>query len=148
MIKKILVPIDGSETAQKGLDYAVDLAKQTGSTIILLAVINQGLGSQSMPSEAIPADLRENLEAFFKNSTETLIAEADKLCKTNGIDSQKIIREGRPVDEILKEAENSKADLVVMGSHGRSALGAAVLGSVTIGVMHSKSKIPVLVVRR
>jgi nucleotide-binding universal stress UspA family protein len=39
MIEKILVPIDGSETAQKGLDYALDLATQTGSTGIMLAGI-------------------------------------------------------------------------------------------------------------
>jgi nucleotide-binding universal stress UspA family protein len=41
MIKKILVPIDGSKTARKALEYAVDLAKQTGSPIILLSVIDK-----------------------------------------------------------------------------------------------------------
>jgi nucleotide-binding universal stress UspA family protein len=148
MIERILVPIDGSETAQKGLDYALDLAKQTDSTIILLAVINQGLGSQSISAEAIPPDLRENLEIYFKQTVEAYVAKAEELCRTKGIKSQKIIKEGRPVEEILKGAEGAKADLIVIGSHGRSALGAAFLGSVAIGVMHSETKIPVLVVRR
>jgi|WetSurMetagenome_2_1015567.scaffolds.fasta_scaffold00094_17 nucleotide-binding universal stress UspA family protein len=148
MIEKILVPIDGSETAQKGLDYALELAKQTGSSIILLAVINQGLGSQAVRAEAIPTELLENLDGFLRQAVEASIVKAEELCRTKGIDSQKIIREGRPAEEILKGAEASKADLIVMGSHGRSALGAAFLGSVTIGVMHSESKIPVLVVRR
>jgi nucleotide-binding universal stress UspA family protein len=148
MVERILVPIDGSETARKGLDYALDLAKQTGSTIILLAVINQSLGSQALPVEAVPPELRENLDNALKMSSEAHIAEAEQLCKTRGIASQKIIKEGRPVEEILKGAEAAKADLIVIGSHGRSALGAAVLGSVTIGVIHSETKIPVLVVRR
>ena len=48
----------------------------------------------------------------------------------------------------MKEAEKSKVDLIVMGSHGQSALVAATLGSVTYGVMHKDTKIPVLVVKR
>jgi nucleotide-binding universal stress UspA family protein len=48
----------------------------------------------------------------------------------------------------MKEAERSKVNLIIMGSHGRSALAAAVLGSVTYGVIHKDTKIPVLVVRQ
>lgn len=48
----------------------------------------------------------------------------------------------------MNEATKSKADLIVMGAHGKSALKAAVLGSVTYGVMHKDMKIPVLIVRR
>jgi len=48
----------------------------------------------------------------------------------------------------VKEAEKSKAVLIVMGSHGRSALAAAFLGSVAYGVIHKDTKIPVLVVKR
>jgi nucleotide-binding universal stress UspA family protein len=55
---------------------------------------------------------------------------------------------GHPVEEIIKEAEKSKMDLIVIGSHGKSAIKAAVLGSVTFGVIHKETKIPVLVVRR
>jgi nucleotide-binding universal stress UspA family protein len=59
-----------------------------------------------------------------------------------------IIRSGHPVEEIVKQAERSKADLIIMGSHGRSALKAAVIGSVTFGVINRDTKIPVLVVRK
>jgi nucleotide-binding universal stress UspA family protein len=52
------------------------------------------------------------------------------------------------VEEIVNESARSKADLIVMGSHGKSALKAAVLGSVTYGVVHKDTKIPVLIVRR
>ena len=52
------------------------------------------------------------------------------------------------MEEIIKEAAESKVDLLVMGSHGKSALKAAFLGSVTFGVIHKDTKIPVLVVRK
>jgi nucleotide-binding universal stress UspA family protein len=76
------------------------------------------------------------------------MAEAVELCGKEGVVPGKVIREGHPVEEILKGAEELKADLIVMGSHGRSAMGAAFLGSVAIGVLHSDSGFPVLIVRR
>ena len=150
MIKKILVPIDGSETARKALKYAVDMAKQTGSPIILLSVIDKSpfYGAQTIPSVATPTHLQENLEDYLSQIAETYVEEAEGLCRINGVKSQKIIKTGHPVEVIIKAAEKSKVDLIVMGSHGKSALGAALLGSVTSGVMHRETKVPVLVVRR
>jgi len=71
-----------------------------------------------------------------------------KLCKKHGVRSKTVITTGHPVEDIVKEAERSKADLIIMGSHGESALEAAVLGSVTYGVIHKDTKIPILVVKR
>ena len=68
--------------------------------------------------------------------------------RKKGVQSKKVIRAGHPVEEIIEEAEKSKADLIVMGSHGKSAVKAAVLGSVTYGVIHKETKAPVLIVRR
>ncbi len=150
MIKKILVPIDGSETARKALEYAIDLAKQTGSTIILLSVVDKSpyYGAQTVSVESSPIHMIENLEDYFRQTAEAYVAEAEGLCKTKEVGSQMIIKAGHPVEEIIKAAESSKADLIVMGSHGRSALGAAIIGSVAIGVIHRETKFPVLVVRR
>lgn len=149
MILKILVPIDGSETARKALEYAVDLAKQTGSTITLLSVIDKSpyYGAQTIPPVSTPTHLMENLEDYFRQTAEAYIAEAEGLCKTKEVGSLKIIKAGHPVEEIIKAAESSKVDLIVLGSHGRSALGAALLGSVTYGVIHKDTKIPVMVVK-
>jgi nucleotide-binding universal stress UspA family protein len=74
--------------------------------------------------------------------------EIEKLGEQKGIRTNLVIRYGHPVEEIIREAERGKADLIVMGSHGKSALTAALLGSVTFGVIHTDTKIPVLVVRR
>ncbi|MGE5300218.1 MAG: universal stress protein [Acidobacteriota bacterium] len=71
-----------------------------------------------------------------------------KLCDKNGVRSKSVITAGHPVEGIVKEAARAKIDLIIMGSHGRSALAVAVLGSVTYGVMHKETKIPVLIVRK
>ena len=65
----------------------------------------------------------------------------------NDVASKDSIKTGHPVAEIVKEAKRSKADLIVMGSHGRSALSATVLGSISYGVIHNDKRIHVLIVR-
>ena len=149
MIKKILVPTDGSKTAVKSVGYAVSLAQQTDSTLILLSVIDKSIFvTKSVPAEATQLNIIEPIEDYLRQAAEAYLGEAEELCKKNGVKSKKVTRSGHPVEGIIAEAEKSKVDLIVMGSHGKSALKAAVLGSVTFGVIHKDTKIPVLVVRR
>lgn len=149
MISKILVATDGSKTAWKSVQYAVELAKQTGATLIVLTVIDRSFFlTQSIPALAAPTQLIEPIEDYLRQTAEAHVKEAEKLCKKKGVQSETVIRSGHPVDEIIKEAEKSKVDLIVMGSRGRSAIKAAVLGSVTYGVINKDTKIPILVVRR
>ena len=149
MISKILVPTDGSKPARKSVEYAVQLAKQAGATITLLTVIDKGfLITQSIPAIATPIHIREPIEDYLRQVAESHMKDAEKLCRKEGVQSERIIRSGHPVEEIIRESKRSKVDLIVIGSHGRSALKAAVLGSVTFGVISKETKIPVLVVRK
>ena len=149
MITKILVATDGSETAKKAVKYSVGLAKQAGTTITLLSVIdNSFYMAQTIPEMVTPTHLIEPIEDYLRQAAEAYLEEAVKQCKEQGIKAEKVIRSGHPVEEIMKEAEKSKVDLIVMGSHGKSALQAMLLGSVTFGVIHKDTKIPVLVVRK
>ncbi len=149
MITKILVPTDGSKPSQKAVKYAVDLAKQTGASIILLSVIDKSsFIPQSIPVSATPTKIMEPLEDYLKQASQAHLEEAEQLCTKNRVQSKTVIRSGHPVEEIIKEAKKSNVDLIVMGSHGRSALKATLIGSVTFGVIHKDTKIPVLVVRR
>lgn len=149
MISKIVVPIDGSKVSQKAAKYAVELAKQTGASLRLLSVIdNRFIISQAVSASATPTHLKEAVEDYLKQSVQFATDAIAKLCERNRIQCKAIIRTGHPVEEIVNEATKTKADLIVMGSHGKSALKAAVLGSVTYGVMHKDMKIPVLIVRR
>ena len=149
MITKILVATDGSETARKSIEYAVELAKQTGATVTLFSVIDKSFFiPQSMPAVATPTHLLEPIEDYLRQAAEAHLEEAERLCKKNKVQSKKAIRSGHPVEEIIKEAKKTQVDLIIMGSHGRSALESTFLGSVTFGVIHKDTKIPVLIVRR
>ena len=95
-----------------------------------------------------PTHLREVVEDYLKQSAQAATDAIVKLCEKHRIQCKAVIRTGHPVEEIVKEATRSKVDMVIMGSHGKSALRAAILGSVTYGVLHEETKIPVLIVRR
>jgi nucleotide-binding universal stress UspA family protein len=149
MIARILVPTDGSETAAKAVKYAADLALKVGAEVTLLGVIeNNFYATPSMPGAVVPTHLIEPIEEYIREALTGMLKETEKLFTQCGVPVKTVIRSGYPVDEILQEAEKSKADLIVIGSHGRSALRAALLGSVTFGVIHKDSKVPVLVVRK
>jgi nucleotide-binding universal stress UspA family protein len=148
MISKILVPSDGSKTAKKAAAYAVDLAKQLKASVIILSVIDQrSLIAQTVSAAQTPRHTIEPLDDYLKEAAEKYTGEIKKLCDKKGITAQVSIKMGHPVEEIIKEAKRSKTDLIVMGSHGRSALSATVLGSVSYGVIHNDRNIHVLIVR-
>jgi nucleotide-binding universal stress UspA family protein len=148
MISKILVPSDGSKTAKKAAAYAVDLAKQLKASMIILSVIDQrSLIAQTVPASETTMNTIEPIEDYLKEAAEGYTGGIKKLCDKNGVASKISIKMGHPVDEIIKEAKKSKADLIVMGSQGRSAFSATVLGSVSYGVIHNDKSIHVLIVR-
>ena len=149
MISKILVPTDGSKTAKRSIEYAVQFAKQTGATLTILSVIDKSaFVPQSIPAMSVSKNLIEPIENYLRMAAESYNEYAQRLCLKYEITCRTVIRSGHPVDEIIKEAEKSKVDMIIIGSHGKSALKAAVLGSVTFGIINKGTKIPVLVVRK
>jgi nucleotide-binding universal stress UspA family protein len=149
MISKILVPSDGSKTAQTAAGYAVDLAKQLKASIIILSVIDKrSFTAQTVPASETARHTIEPIEDYLREAAEGYAGEIKKLCDKSGVASKVSIKMGHPVEEIVKEAKRSKANFIVMGSHGRSALSAAVLGSVSYGVIHNDASVPILIVRR
>jgi nucleotide-binding universal stress UspA family protein len=148
MISKILVPSDGSKTAQRAAEYAVDLAKKLKASIIALSVIDKrSFITRTVPASETARHSIEPIEDYLREAAEVYTGEVKKLCDKSGVASEISIKTGHPVEEIVKEARKSKADLIVMGSHGRSALSATVLGSVSYGVIHNDTSVPVLIVR-
>jgi len=148
MITKILVPTDGSKPAKKSVEYAVLFAKQIGATITLLSVVDKSsFVPQSIPIVAT-TKLIVPIENYLRRAAEAYLEDAERFCEKNEVQSKKVIRSGHPVEEIIKEAQKSRVDLIIIGSHGRSALKAAVLGSITFGIITKETKIPVLVIRK
>ncbi len=149
MISKILVPTDGSRAAQKAAVYAVHLAKQLKASVIALSIIDKrSFMGQTVPARTAARHVIEPLEDYLREAAEGYAGEIKKLCDKNGVQSKTVITAGHPVEGIVKEAARAKVDLIIMGSHGKSALAVAVLGSVTYGVIHKEARIPVLIVRR
>lgn len=149
MIRKILVATDGSDMSGKAVSYAADLAGQLGASVTLLGVIDRAFlqAPGAVPPSVSPTGIRESKEDMLRQATDAYLDDAVAECGSRQVSARKAIRTGHPVEEIVKEAESENADLIVMGSHGRSALAAAVLGSVAYGVLHKDTRIPVLVVR-
>ena len=149
MISKILVPTDGSKAAQKASMYAVDLAKQLKASVIALSVIDKrSFMGQTVPARTAARHVIEPLEDYLRGAAEGYAGEIKKLCDKKGVQSKTVITAGHPVEGIVKEAARTKVNLIIMGSHGKSALAVAFLGSVTYGVIHKETKIPILVVKR
>jgi nucleotide-binding universal stress UspA family protein len=150
MISKILVATDGSETALKASRYAVDLAKQLGATITILSVIDNRsfLNIYAIPPEATAMNITEPVEDFLRETAKKDVETVKKICEKKGVSCRTVISTGHPAEEIIKEAERSKSNLIILGSHGKSALAAVFLGSVTYGVVHKDTRVPVLIVRR
>lgn len=93
-----------------------------------------------------PMDISEPIEERMKKAAEANAKEAKNLFKERGIPAQISIRSGHPAEEIVSEAETVKADMIIMGSHGKTSL--SIIGGVTFGVIHRDTEIPVLVVRK
>jgi nucleotide-binding universal stress UspA family protein len=150
MIARILVPVDGSRTSRKAAEYAFGLATLSHATVVLLTVVDRGsfVGKPAVPASETETKIIEPLEDYLREVAEVDMGQIEDLGRAKGVTTKKVIRYGRAVEEIVKEAETSNSDLIVMGSHGKTALQAALLGSVTFGVIHYDTKIPVLVIRK
>jgi len=150
MISKILLATDGSETALKASRYAIQLAKQLGASITILGVIdNRSLTNYYMvPPEATPIHIVEPVQDFLREGAKREVTVVKKLCEKKGVSCKTVVSSGHPAEEIIKVAERSRSHLIILGSHGKGALAAVFLGSITYGVIHKETHIPVLIVRR
>jgi nucleotide-binding universal stress UspA family protein len=77
-----------------------------------------------------PQHIIQPIEDYLREAAKGYASEIKKLCDKHGLRSKTVITTGHPVEVIVRTAERSKASLIVLGSHGRSALTAALLGSV------------------
>jgi universal stress protein A len=140
---KILHPTDFSECAARAQATAVDLVRRLGGEIVLLQVLVEtplyGESVLNMPT------VRSVYEAQRKWSEATLEARAADL-RQGGTKTSWRVQVGVPFEEIVKVAEEERADMIVMGTHGRGGLNRMLLGSVAERVIRL-APCPVLTVR-
>lgn len=138
-IQRILVPTDFSVHSEHALDYAAVLAKQLGAKIILLHVIDSL--SYSVTDTFTVIEHRRALETTARSLLDNF--RQDMVAK--GLAVKSYLATGAPYDEILKKSRQEKADLIVMGTHGRTGVKHLLLGSVAEKVVRL-STCPVLTV--
>ena len=145
MYGNILVPVDGSDTSACGLNEAIKIAKNAGSRIRLVHVVNEFIIDGAYSSGMYSNDLFQSL----RDSGKTILAEAEALVRQGGIEADSVLLEsiGAPAaDLIVAQAKRWPADLVVMGTHGRRGLARLAMGSDAEQVVRAMN-VPVLLVR-
>jgi nucleotide-binding universal stress UspA family protein len=145
LYKKILLPTDGSEYANKAAEHAIWIAHASGAEIIALNVIETS-SLVGLPAEDLIVRIKEMLKEEGRIALDHIYEMANK---ENPEEGDLIVtlktEEGSPADAILKTIEKENIDLVVMGTSGKHGLDRFLLGSVTEKVVRS-AKVPVLAV--
>ena len=142
-IRKILYATDYSESSVPACDYALTLAKLSGAELYVLHVIGEFVDrrkSQIQPEAMAVLEREVELQA---------VKEMDDFCRSKfeaDVRYQTEVVMGMPFQEILRRAESLPADLIVVGTHGRTGLEHVIVGS-TAERLVRRSKIPVLTVR-
>ncbi|MDI6873789.1 universal stress protein [Candidatus Solincola sp.] len=150
MLERVLLPVDGSETSKKAVDFAVRLLEKSGCRVTLLAVVEEpayaAFWSDGMIAPEVVLPPPEELRGELEKRAGRMLEESSTPVKEAGLEVETLVRFGSAASEILREAEEGGYDLVIMGSHGRGVLGGFLLGSVSNRVVHH-ARCPVLIVR-
>ncbi len=139
---KILLAIDGSAYTKKMLAYLAThdelFAANNDFTVLTVQL--------PLPPRARAAVGAETANAYYTEEADKVTAPSVKFLKRHGIDPKVAHKVGSPGEQIAKMADSGKFDMVIMGSHGHSALGNLVMGSVATQVL-AHCSVPVLLVR-
>jgi len=145
---KIVAATDFSEDSALALSYAQEMAAKFGAELVLLHV-DQPLAPVMMTPELGPAMDIGAMSRIAEEQRMLAQRELDKLIKNvrdAGLKGKCLLKVGSPFLEILHTAQNEKADLIVLGTHGRTGLAHVLMGSVAERVVQ-KAPCPVLTIR-
>jgi nucleotide-binding universal stress UspA family protein len=140
-IKRILVPLDGSELSEGALTPARDIALAFGAGLLVVEVLN--FASQAMMFGVPTVDVTRIDEDLTQAAEEYLAKTAERLGGDISVSTQ--VLRGPPADALRDCAKEADIDLVVMASHSRSGIARAALGSVADRMLQGPA--PVLLVR-
>ena len=152
MFQRILVPFDGSHASYRGLEEAINLAAGQPATLYLLHVVDDLAAAPGMDGSMpmyIAAPLAEDLLKALRDGGKRVLAKAEAKARKADVKAEALLVETtghRVADVILAQARKAKADLIVMGTHGRRGVARLVMGSDAEGVVRG-TRVPVLLVR-
>jgi nucleotide-binding universal stress UspA family protein len=142
MYQHILIPVDGSSTSEHALQEALRLAQQHGAQLELVYVVENILNKEGF---VIYPELQETM----RNKGRKILTQALNVVQEAGMTAETKLLEGggaRIASVILAEAKRWRAELIVIGTHGRTGISKLIFGSVAEGVVRT-SHIPVLLIR-
>lgn len=145
MYKRILVPLDGSATAERGLREALGLCTGQSTMVALLHVVDD----YPLLIETATMDSHEAMLQSLRQHGLEVLAKASRACQEASVPAETSLREvsgERVSDIIVEQAAKQACDLIVMGTHGRRGLRRLTLGSQAEAVARA-SPVPVLLVR-
>ncbi|MBO5658131.1 MAG: universal stress protein [Duodenibacillus sp.] len=139
---KILLPIDGSRYSDMAVSFLASIASNLGEKpqVRVIVVV------PAVPQRAILVTDTDQVHTYYEDEAQPLLTSAYERLSAVGYDVQTVYSIGSPGHHICHEAESFDADLIVMGSQGKSDLSGLFLGSVTREVL-SGTKVPILVLR-
>lgn len=145
LVKKILVPLDGSELGATALPYAELIGQALGAELVLFHVLEPIRISVSTSEVGIPSSEFIIDERRTTDYSAYLNGVAERL-KQWGLKVSNALVRGSPADQIIDYAKTNSIDLIAMSTHGRTGIGRWVFGSVTDKVLHAGDT-AVLVIR-
>jgi nucleotide-binding universal stress UspA family protein len=147
MFKRILIATDGSELSRRAADKGLSLAKSLGVPVSAVFVVDTRAlpgAHPIVPESAAPYYF--SLMNELRKAGEQAVDEVAQAGAKLGVSVKHEVIEGVPGSAIVEAAKSHGADLIVMGTHGRSGFAAMLLGSTAQGVLH-QAGCPVLVIR-
>ena len=148
MYKRILVPFDGSPTSERGLVEAIRLAKDQGARLRIVHVVEEYVVVQSAGLDGAGLYAGDLLGTLIEDS-KNVVARGLALATKGGVKAEAGSLErmtSRSSECVVEEAVKWRADLIVMGTHGRRGVSRMMLGSDAEIVVRT-SPVPVLLVR-
>jgi nucleotide-binding universal stress UspA family protein len=143
--RRILVAVDSSNAANRGLREAIRLAKEESAQLFILHVVNEFYAFATPEAGAAAVDIVPTL----RESGRKILARAEAAAAKERVKPKTILREtigSAAADAIVREARKQRADLIVLGTHGRRGVRRLVMGSDAEQVVRT-SPVPVLLVR-
>jgi len=143
---QILVPVDGSPTAEQALREAIALARRSGARLRLLHVVDELAYVNGFESAM---NYLNEIVPLMREAGEKLLARGCAQARAQGVEADSVLVEQGPgavCDHVAAQARLCKADLLVVGSHGRRGVGRLLLGSDAEQIVRH-APVPVLVVR-
>ena len=136
MFNKILVPVDGSESSKKSLEFACELGKKQGSSLHLLHIAQPPAGKRHLVLGAAAITVDTSPEEL-KKAGEQVVSSARDIAKSHGFDNVTVsVAGGDPAARIIDYAKTKNVDIIVMGNRGLSDLSGLLMGSVSHKVTH------------